>query len=66
MSETLNPTPHLNRSRVKKTALEMAALKFGHKKTRVGSEFLAAVEADVEAAIRRRVSIQSPSGKTLT
>ena len=66
MSETLNPTPHLNRSRVKKTALEMAALKFGAKKTRVGSEFLVGVEADAKAAIRRRVSIQSPSGKTLT
>lgn len=65
MNEKLNPTPHLNRSRVKKTALEIAGMTRGHKFTRVGLPFLQRIEAATQAAIRHEVHIHPSVGKTL-
>jgi hypothetical protein len=65
MSDSINPTPHLNREKVRQTALEIAQAKFGGKKKRVGLSFLQRIDDLTIAAIRQQVSIQSHAGKTL-
>jgi hypothetical protein len=62
---TLNPTPHLNRSRVKQTALEIAGDTRAQNWTRVGKSFLERIEAATVAAIRREVAQHPSRGKTL-
>ena len=54
MTDTLkgiNPTPHLCRSKVKQTALEIAAaIRPANKFSRVGMSFVERIEAKVRAA----------------
>jgi hypothetical protein len=72
MSDSINPTPHLNRARVKQTALEIAG-DIHHsftggkhpKFTRVGMTFLERIEAATRQAIRREVAQHPTRGKTL-
>lgn len=66
----LNTTPHLNRARVKRTALEIADRTridgFGKKRfKRVGMSFLERIEAKVRAAIAEEVRMHPSKGKTL-
>lgn len=61
----LNTTPHLNRSRVKRTALEIAASTRGTRFTRVGKSFIERIEAKTRAAIREEVRLHPSKGKTL-
>jgi hypothetical protein len=62
----MNTTPHLNRSRVKQTALEIAGMiRPANKFARVGSSFVERIEAKVRAAIREEVRIHPSKGKTL-
>lgn len=62
----INPTPHLNRARVKRTALELAAqIRPANHFTRVGMSFIERIEAKVRAAIREEVRIHPSKGKTL-
>ena len=61
----MNTTPHLNRSRVKETALDIAAKTRGHKWTRVGMSFIERIEARARAAIMEEVRIHPSKGKTL-
>ena len=64
--DNLNTTPHLNRSKVKRTALEIAAtIRPANKFTRVGMSFIERIEAKVRAAIREEVRIHPSKGKTL-
>jgi len=69
MTETLksiNTTPHLCRSKVKQTALEIAAtIRPANKFSRVGMSFVERIEAKVRAAIREEVRIHPSKGKTL-
>ena len=65
MSEHINPTPHLNRAKVKQTALEIAGQTRGQGFTRVGLSFLERIELATRQAIRREVSIHPSKGKTL-
>lgn len=66
----MNPYPHICRSKVKATALEVAA---GHRKmsdgsprfTRVSASFLEKIEATVRAAIQSNVHAHPGVGKTL-
>jgi hypothetical protein len=58
-------TPHLNASRVRRTALELAAQSRAHKFTRVGSSFLLRIEAETFTTIRREVRQHPSKGKTL-
>jgi len=61
----MNPTPHLNRSKVKQTALEIAASTRGQGFERVGKSFLERIEAAALSAIRREVAQHPSRGKTL-
>lgn len=61
----LNPTPHLNRARVRRTALEIAADKRAQPFSRVGLSFLQRIEARVRAAIAEEVRQHPSKGKTL-
>ena len=62
----LNTTPHLNRSQVKRTALEIAAvIRPANHFQRVGMSFIERIEAKVRAAIREEVRIHPSKGKTL-
>jgi hypothetical protein len=61
----LSPTPHLNRARVKQTALEIASNTRGQKFSRVGLTFLERIEARTRAAIAEEVRIHPSKGKTL-
>ena len=64
--DNINTTPHLNRSKVKRTALEIAAsIRPANKFTRVGMSFIERIEAKVRAAIREEVRIHPSKGKTL-
>jgi hypothetical protein len=64
--KSLNTTPHLCRSRVKQTALELAtAIRPANKFQRVGMSFVERIEAKVRAAIREEVRIHPSRGKTL-
>lgn len=66
----MNTTPHICRSKVKETALEVAA---GHRKmsdgsprfTRVSATFFEKIEARVRAAIQSEVHSHPGVGKTL-
>lgn len=63
---TVNTTAHLNRARVKRSALEIAAqIRPANKFTRVGMSFIERIEAKVRAAIREEVRIHPSKGKTL-
>jgi hypothetical protein len=71
-TENINPTPHLNRSKVKQTALEFAATQHftftGGKKprfNRVSLNFLQRIEGRVKAMIADEVKQQPRIGKTL-
>ena len=62
----LNTTPHLCRSKVKQTALEIAtSIRPANKFTRVGMSFIERIEAKVRATIREEVRIHPSKGKTL-
>ena len=62
----LNTTPHLCRSKVKRTALEIAAIiRPSNRFTRVGMSFIERIEAKVRAAIREEVRIHPSKGRTL-
>ena len=62
----LNTTPHLNRARVKRTALELAAkLRPANKFSRVGMSFIERIEARVRDAVRSEVQSHPSKGKTL-
>ena len=64
--KNLNTTPHLCRSRVKQTALEIAAtIRPANKFSRVGMSFVERIEAKVRAAIREEVRLHPSKGKTL-
>ena len=64
--KSINTTPHLCRSKVKQTALEIAsALRPANKFSRVGMSFVERIEAKVRAAIREEVRIHPSKGKTL-
>lgn len=58
-------TPHLNRARVKRTALELAAATRAHKFSRVGTTFLERIEARTRAAIVEEIKRHPSKGKTL-
>jgi len=58
--------PHLCRSKVKQTALEIAAaIRPANKFSRVGMSFVERIEAKVRAAIREEVRIHPSKVKTL-
>jgi hypothetical protein len=64
--KSINTTPHLCRSKVKQTALEIAsAIRPANKFTRVGMTFLERIEAKVRVAIREEVRMHPSKGKTL-
>ena len=64
--KSINTTPHLCRSKVKQTALEIAsAIRPTNKFSRVGMSFVERIEAKVRAAIREEVRIHPSKGKTL-
>ena len=64
--KSINTTPHLCRSKVKQTALEIAtAIRPANKFSRVGMSFLERIEAKVRVAIREEVRIHPSKGKTL-
>jgi hypothetical protein len=66
MSDSINPTPHLNRARVKQTALEIVQqVRPFWKAERVGLSFLERIEAATRQAIRREVAQHPSRGKTL-
>jgi hypothetical protein len=65
-SSSINTTPHLNRSRVKQTALEIVKRERPFwKASRVSMSFLEAIEADTRAAILRRIKQHPTKGRTL-
>jgi hypothetical protein len=61
----MNSTPHLNRKKVKQTALEIAHEKRAQGFTRVGQSFLDRIEAKTRAAIYNEVMSHPSKGKTL-
>ena len=64
--KSINTTPHLCRSKVKQTALEIAsAIRPSNKFSRVGMSFVQRIEAKVRVAIREEVRIHPSKGKTL-
>ena len=64
--KNINTTPHLCRSKVKQTALELAAaIRPANHFRRVGMSFIERIEAKVRAAIREEVRIHPSKGKTL-
>ena len=64
--KNINTTPHLCRSKVKQTALEIAAaIRPANKFSRVGMSFIERIEAKVRAALREEVRIHPSKGKTL-
>ena len=65
MSASINPTPHLNRARVRRTALEIARQTRAQKFNRVGLSFLQRLEARLRAAIADEVRSHPSKGKTL-
>lgn len=56
----------INKSKVKRFALDFAAENRTHTFTRVSADFLNAVEADFRNLLMRRVSNHPSTGKTLT
>ena len=65
MSESINHTPHLNREKVKQTALAIASQTRAQGFTRVGMSFLERIEAKTRAAIAEEVRLHPSKGKTL-
>ena len=65
MSDSINHTPHLNRAKVKETALEIASKTRAQGFTRVGMSFLERIEGATRAAIAREVAAHPSKGKTL-
>ena len=65
MTAGINHTPHLNRARVKATALELARQTRAQGFTRVGMSFLERIEGATRAAIAREVKAHPSRGKTL-
>jgi len=65
MSESINHTPHLNRAKVKQTALAIASRTRAQGFTRVGMSFLERIEAKTRAAIAEEVRLHPSKGKTL-
>lgn len=64
--KSVNTTPHLCRSKVKQTALEIAgAIRPANKFSRGGMSFIERIEAKVRAAMREEVRIHPSKGKTL-
>ena len=62
----MNATPHLNRQKVKQTALEIASvIRPANKFERVSSSFVARIEIKVQAAIREEVRCHPSKGVTL-
>lgn len=61
----MNTTPHLNRAKVKQTALEIAKATRAQGFTRVGLSFLERIEAKTRAAIAEEVRLHPSKGKTL-
>lgn len=61
----MNSTPHLNRSKVKQTALELSSKSRAKGFTRVGATFRERIEAETRAAIAREVHAHPSKGKTL-
>lgn len=61
----MNTTPHLNRAKVRATALEIAALTRAQNFQRVGASFLDRIEARTRAAIAEEVRKHPSKGKTL-
>ena len=61
----MNSTPHINRSRVRRTALELAASMRAQKFTRVGQSFLDRIEAKIRVAIAEEVRLHPSKGRTL-
>jgi hypothetical protein len=62
----INTTPHLCRSKVKQSALEIAsAIRPANKFNRVGMSFVERIEAKVRAVIHEEVRIHPRKGKTL-
>jgi hypothetical protein len=62
----INPTAHLNRAKVRETALEVAKLvRPFHQFERVGGSFLLRIEAATRAAIAQEVKRHPSKGKTL-
>jgi hypothetical protein len=61
----MNTTPHLNRSKVKQTALDYAREFRAQGFTRVGKSFLDRIEAQTRAAILFEVKAHPSKGKTL-
>jgi len=65
-STSINPTPHLNRAKVKQTALEVAhQVRPFWKVERVGMSFLQRIEDAVRREIVHQVKIHPTRGKTL-
>lgn len=63
---TINPTPHLNRERVRQTALDLAkTLRPANKFNRVGLSFLQRIEAQTRAAIASEIKRHPSKGHTL-
>ena len=61
-----NPTAHLNRAKVKQTALEVSArIRPANKFSRVGMSFIERIEAKTRAAIAEEVRIHPSKGKTI-
>jgi len=62
----INPTPHLNRAKVKHTAIEIASvIRPANRFSRVGLSFLKRIELKTRAAIREEVRVHPSKGKTL-
>ena len=57
-------TPLLNRSKVKRFALDMAANR-AHKFTRVGGEFFLKCEANLKEFVRNYIHLLPSKGKTI-
>ena len=64
--KSINTTPHLCRSKVKQTALEIAsAIRPTNKFSRVGMSFVERIEAKARAAIRAESRARPSKAKTL-
>ena len=62
--KSINTTPHLCRSRVKQTALEIdTTIRPANKFKRVGMSFVERIETKVRAAIREEVRIHPSKGR---
>ena len=68
-SEHINTTPHLNRAKVKQTALEIARYRvdgYGEPRFKhISMAFLERIEAKTRAAIAEQIRIHPSKGKTL-